>query len=88
MSLTVDQIAVELEDMPQVDVLPMDHEQVYLELKFGNNGEQPPQFLMLLAEPQLLIQVSQAIFTAVMLHEERERSARIAAEAADLAEVE
>lgn len=87
MSLTVDQIAVELEDMPQVDVLPMDHEQVYLELKFGNNVEQP-QFLMLLAEPQLLIEVSQAIFTAVMLHEERERSARIAAEAADLAEVE
>ncbi len=78
-------LSLDLDDMPEVDAYQMDEDTVQVELRFDNAGE---QLLYLNGEPELLIQLSQAIFTAVALQQERERAARIEEEAASLAEVE
>ncbi len=78
-------LSLDLDDMPEVDAYQMDEDAVQVELRFDNAGE---QLLYLNGEPELLIQLSQAIFAAVVLQQERERAARIEEEAASLAEVE
>lgn len=85
MSLAVEHLSLLLDDMPEVEVIELEDETVYVELRFTSHGE---QIVYLNAEPELLVALTQAIFTEVMLHQQRQRSARIAAEAADLAEVE